>query len=446
MKDMDTVRANTKTLRSCPKNWGHFTISRNVLERLLLFTIAFLPPICVLPGKFYGKYVFTIYREPKLYLICILTWLLVTIGRSRKSVIATGLMALALISLCSLLWAPVKEAVLYESFQFINLAALSAMLAFYFEKKDHRFIFLTGLFLANIVVLVVGLCQWFGLVFPMLVPIRFSYPSTLGARHSTALAMCGSFFLNMVPIVYFFQKNRYLIFYFLLVPVGLQLFYILILGSRTGYFGLLMGALVWSLIDARRFSFVNKKGLPLMSSLVFLVLASSFILILIGINQNGYVENRLKKTVCFAERPGKFLETERWIWWKNSLRMFRENPLGVGSGNWGIVYPVYRKFGKYVYFNQNRQVRRAHNDYIQVLTELGLQGVTILLLLLYRTLQWSWRVYSKTRSIESIFLSVQLIVWMGLMCFDYPFEMPFHRFLLVITMLLIEGNYNEAMA
>ena len=67
----------------------------------------------------------------------------------------------------------------------------------------------------------------------------------------------------------------------------------------------------------------------------------------------------------------------------------------------------------------------------------------ILLFLLFKSLKWSWQVYEKNGSLEAAFLFVQIVAWTGLMCFDYPFEMPFQRFLLVTVMLLAEGNYNE---
>ena len=55
--------------------------------------------------------------------------------------------------------------------------------------------------------------------------------------------------------------------------------------------------------------------------------------------------------------------------YRDSLLMFRQHPvLGTGLGTFADVYPQYRSF----YTNQT--VNRAHNDYLQLLTDMGILG------------------------------------------------------------------------
>jgi len=413
-----------------------------VLKNILVFLAGLLPPLLVVPGKVMHEYAFTLYREPKLYLIGALAWLLFTVGEAKNSAVAKGLMVLFFISLLSLSWAPVKEAVFYEAFQYINLAVLASGLAYYFRQERARLLFLSGLLVSMAIAVFIGLCQWKGIRFPQLFPVGIPYPSTFGARHSAGLAVCGTIFLTLAPLSYFLKKKRYIALLFLIVLFSLQLFYILILGSRTSYFGILMGGMATGVIGARYFRFIPKKFI--ICGVLLLLLISGFAIPCIY--KNDYIKDRLEKTVVFTKKPSLFLQTERWFWWSNSFQMLKENPLGVGAGNWGFFYPVYRKYGKHVYFTEHTQVRRTHNDYLQLLCELGPLGVFILLFLLFKSLKWSWQLYEKNGSLEAAVLFVQLVAWTGLMCFDYPFEMPFQRFLLIMAMLLTEGIYNESLA
>lgn len=68
---------------------------------------------------------------------------------------------------------------------------------------------------------------------------------------------------------------------------------------------------------------------------------------------------------------------------RDSLTMFRRKPvLGWGLGGFPIAYPQFRSFYTNFFVNQ------AHNDYLQLLTETGILGFSLMLwflVLLYRT-------------------------------------------------------------
>jgi len=75
--------------------------------------------------------------------------------------------------------------------------------------------------------------------------------------------------------------------------------------------------------------------------------------------------------------------TLRWIWWKNTAVMIKDHPLlGVGLGNFKIIYPHYVSAAKDLNFSKNKdwsfseinQLTRVHNDHLQMLAELGLLG------------------------------------------------------------------------
>ncbi|MBN2357711.1 O-antigen ligase family protein [candidate division KSB1 bacterium] len=80
----------------------------------------------------------------------------------------------------------------------------------------------------------------------------------------------------------------------------------------------------------------------------------------------------------------------RFLMWKVSWRMFLDHPiLGMGFGRYGMEYGYYQA----EYFAQHPQndyekwlsgnVNHAHNEYLEVLTELGIPGLLLFLALIY---------------------------------------------------------------
>jgi putative inorganic carbon (hco3(-)) transporter len=68
---------------------------------------------------------------------------------------------------------------------------------------------------------------------------------------------------------------------------------------------------------------------------------------------------------------------------KDSLRMFAHRPvLGWGLGTFPTVYPRYRNFYTNLFINE------AHNDYAQLLVEMGLLGFGLMIWFLIRLYQY----------------------------------------------------------
>jgi cytochrome c-type biogenesis protein CcmH/NrfG len=65
--------------------------------------------------------------------------------------------------------------------------------------------------------------------------------------------------------------------------------------------------------------------------------------------------------------------------WRNALGMVREHPVrGVGLGNFMVCFPRHSNRVVLVGIFADIQPRRAHNDYVQVLVELGVVGLGLL--------------------------------------------------------------------
>ena len=93
------------------------------------------------------------------------------------------------------------------------------------------------------------------------------------------------------------------------------------------------------------------------------------------------VLNRLtnNSVVQSSEQAQSFDNARGWMW-RNSWAIFRANPItGIGFGAYETAFPNYsdgdgiRQYGKQFIFD------RAHNDYLQILTDTGLIGAGIFL-------------------------------------------------------------------
>lgn len=79
--------------------------------------------------------------------------------------------------------------------------------------------------------------------------------------------------------------------------------------------------------------------------------------------------------------------------WRGTLRLLREHPFGIGTGqaNFGAVYPAYAVSG-------TESAVHTHQIFLQIAAELGISGLICLLGLLFRFLQCVFFAYRQTDS------------------------------------------------
>lgn len=132
----------------------------------------------------------------------------------------------------------------------------------------------------------------------------------------------------------------------------------------------------------------------------------------VGVLLAGLIVVAFLQLVVFAVTPGepltalerlKTTSTEeantkvRLLYWGVGLEMFREHPLlGVGANNYEVAFPTAREqfaathpASSLLGMNEQLLTQYAHNEYIQILAELGIVGIVLFsafCLLLARTL------------------------------------------------------------
>ncbi|MFC2172076.1 tetratricopeptide repeat protein [Acidobacteriota bacterium] len=130
----------------------------------------------------------------------------------------------------------------------------------------------------------------------------------------------------------------------------------------------------------------------------------------------------------FSKEPVRNSLRERKICWLNTLAMIGDHPLrGVGLSNFQIQYPIYsRRTAVDLTFGENMFFHRTHNDYLQVLSELGLLALFPLAWLCFALARIAYRsVRDETDGETRLFAAGIITGLLGLFVtafFSFPFQ------------------------
>lgn len=123
--------------------------------------------------------------------------------------------------------------------------------------------------------------------------------------------------------------------------------------------------------------------------------------------------------VIFQDMPGGEFQRRFIIWHESLKHVLRESPFfGMGLGGFAKLAPVTQTFSKSILGNQTQIWIWAHNEFFQVLFELGLVGFFILM-------AWTrerFRDFNKTVDDKSFYLFMSFIS----ICFISFMHFPFH--------------------
>jgi tetratricopeptide (TPR) repeat protein len=119
----------------------------------------------------------------------------------------------------------------------------------------------------------------------------------------------------------------------------------------------------------------------------------------------------------------------RLYMYRNTIRMIGHNLfLGAGFGNFKYVYPRYRDRGEWALSGLNTRVEQAHNEYLQILSEVGIIGFLAFLWILWSIGRMSFFIISKESFSWRFFLHLALV--MGILAtliqsfFDFNLQNP----------------------
>jgi len=135
--------------------------------------------------------------------------------------------------------------------------------------------------------------------------------------------------------------------------------------------------------------------------------------------------------------------------WRNTLRMGAEHFIrGVGVGNFRVVYPRYTRSAVVDgVFSERGQWGRAHNDYLQTFSELGMVGLFFLGWLLFALIKACVALLGEKPAGELRHLvRAVMIALLGLSVsafFSFPFQMVTPTFIFAIYLGVLGGHYSR---
>ncbi len=428
------------------------------LLKFQIFLLGFMPGLAIISAKYDGVWIFTCYHEPKRALSQIAAWLLIawvlTLAINEKQIykylkIHTRSLPVILFGLftlwccITLLWAPVLQAGLYEISQYATLLTIFPVLTLLFSIERFKIIYLWGIAMAWALISCAGILQLKFRLGP-LIGMGGINGSFFGTSNSAALGLCGHIFILFGLISVYFSQKKLIAAWILSATAIMEITYLTTLGSRTSYAaagaGILLTIIFFIIRNIRTSHKLNYLLKPFTGIIVIILIMTAVFTF------HPYANKRLHMALKYITNPLSYQDTERWVFLRNSIFMVQKKPAGVGIGNWGIVYPIFRKIEPQVFFNDTVQVRRAHCDYVQILAETGYIGLTLWLsmIIIVMIKTYSAKVSGYNIHIK-FFVLIQLFVFLILMFSDYPMQMPYHKFLF-FTLLALGVSLDEKTA
>ena len=259
-------------------------------------------------------------------------------------------------------------------------------------------------------------------------------PGSVGGHVNVAAEMTLVGLLGTIGVLATLAGSRTLVSWMvrvLCVPVvAIQVGFLYMSGSRAVWaacVGLILLVGLVLLVRAARAGAFRRWALPSALGLGGLVLA------LVLLDQHVTVPNRAgRPDVHPSERIRALLdfssgsEQERLALWANTWVMAREHPvLGIGPGNWKVVYPRYshaRLEHAHGRLTLRRQPERAHMEPLHLLAETGYLGLALMALFVVLA---CWRLLEAgpARGVRWVALMLVLgLLAIGLVAF--PFQLP----------------------
>jgi len=259
-----------------------------------------------------------------------------------------------------------------------------------------------------------------------------AYVGNLTATYVNSNSMCayleltiplavGLFLSGMLASQPIRRKRRRSITTFILLPVILVMTAALVFThSRDGWIAFFASILFLSIILV----WVRRKTPKTLTKVAMIVLV---VLLILAATGSVSLYQTLKGEGAGALSPinpfrGAPIESRIHVY-RGTLQMIADRPLlGVGPGNFPLVYPRYRDKKEIIFMN------KTHNDYLQFASEMGIFSSAAFLVLLFLYFKNGIRYLVSSKNMYSLGLALGCMVSIAGVALhaamDFPFQIP----------------------
>ncbi len=225
-----------------------------------------------------------------------------------------------------------------------------------------------------------------------------------------------SYFAN-ISLFYLYLKNKNKL--LLIALIVLPIFFIIVsftTQSRSGIlFILFINVTFWLIINQNNYRGLKGKFKIIFISISLILLSFQFI----NIYSNSQVKNRVSNTVVDS----------REVLVKEAINVFIENPIfGVGLGQ----FPYYNTYGLF-----------SHNSYTEIMSEHGIIGLILLLILFLNPFFKSLKNFKHNISDPRIKLNVLFFFTFLLYNNAYVFYKATYAMMYFFLIISIQNNFNQ---
>jgi hypothetical protein len=251
--------------------------------------------------------------------------------------------------------------------------------------------------------------------------------------------MAAQYSLLLLPIAYclFLFSQQKLMKAIILVSVVVIIWFISIVNSMAVYLSLAVILLAWSGQSLIQFIPITypRHTIFYMFAIVLTLLMSAVVY---------YLDVSTLLNTEYTQEQEEFSIKLRIIKWLNAWELYKNHwLLGIGLNNWAIEYPLFHQaagvdHGVKLY----RTSDNTHNDFIQLLVELGLIGLIISALILSKIAKMTY--FSLTHSNKDVVtigiaMTLSLIAFGVISLFSFPAQLPHTIYLIIIFMAILSA-------
>lgn len=355
----------------------------------------------------------------------------------------TMIVAYVLLTLASVTLSVNRHESFLAWFQVPALAILYFFVSrFFANKADALMLFISGAATAvAVITLGMSVSTWLGLGQPgdlILQRLKGFLEIPLGGNNFTAayLALALPFTAALSPEIHkriFLYKNA---------AICIQSATVMVCLSRTAMacFGVFL--LAWAGYAATR-KILGRQWRHLVSAGSGVAIALLCFVVISGNATSRQVASDLMISPGEGTMQGIDSMHMRLFWWKDTVALIKDNPLGVGYGGFTYAFPAYRTIPERFILPETR-LTTPHNDYLHVASETGYPGLALWVCLLGMGFYGAAAGLKREPETPSAFAAGGVLLnatLYGLV--DFPLQMPVPRVLFIVALALSASHILE---